>query len=88
MLVAEHMAAEMALLPKGHLSRLAAYRQFKAALGACPPPLRPRLVQRARDEHGALDLRFLEQVHGWLLREPLDAVACPSSPSSLALEIE
>lgn len=77
MLVAEHMAAEMTLLPKGHLLRLAAYRQFKAALGACPPPLRPRLVQKARDEYGALDLRYLEQVSSWLRKEPLGQVAQP-----------
>lgn len=77
LLVAEHMAAEMQLLPKGHLLRLAAYRQFRAALGACPPAIRPRLVERARDTHGALDLRWLEHVQGWLRQEPLGAVAQP-----------
>ena len=68
LLIAEHMAAEMTLLPRGHLLRLAAYRQFKAAIGSCPPALRPKLVERARNAFGSLDLRWLEEVRGWLAR--------------------
>lgn len=81
MLAAEHMAAEAVLLPRGHLQRLATYRQFKAALSANPPALRPRLIERVKAAYGTLDLRHLEEMANWLKKPPGVAQPSASAPA-------
>jgi len=81
MLAAEHMAAEALLLPRGHLQRLATYRQFKVALSASPPALRPRLIERVKAAFGTLDLRYLEEMANWMRRPPGVAQPSTSAPA-------
>lgn len=75
LLVAEHLAAEMVLLPRTHLARLPTYAKFRQALGGVPPALRPKLVARVKAEFGALDLRACETAAGWLKATPEGEVA-------------
>ena len=77
MLLAEHLAAERLLVPRAHLQRIHTWNQFRAAMNAVPPALRPRVLDRAVASYGPFEFDWLSEVKGWMSRP--GGVALPSA---------